>query len=64
MESGSESATYIIDRCAQYLIYVTLVTYVPVLLAEQFQFQCREIFYKFIAVFFFYMAEDEQTGSN
>ena len=36
-------------RCAIYLSYATLVTYVPVLGAEKFQFPCRIIFDKFLA---------------
>ena len=43
--------------CALYLSYATLVTYVPVLGAEQVQFPCRVIFYGFLA-------GDEKNGSN
>ena len=39
------------------LSYATFVTYVPVLVAEQYQFPCRVFFDGFLA-------EDEQTGSN
>ena len=42
-------------RCTVYLSYDTLVAYVPVLMAEQFQIPCRVISNGFLA-------ENEQTG--
>ena len=45
------------NRRANCISYVTLVTYVPVLGAEQFQLPCRVISDGF-------SSEDEQTGSN